>query len=124
MKTFIESYRALLPLAKSISTSEAERRAGEFLSVLATVTEWRHVLSEEKIRCLSVQSAVYSEAMNKGTSTTMTANKISAEASSEYILAREELEKIENDISYLKAYYDLFMSAHVFYRQIAKGESF
>ncbi len=32
--------------------------------------------------------------------------------------------RTENDLSYLKAYYDIFMAAHVFYRNMAKGEQF
>jgi hypothetical protein len=124
IKSKVREYEKLLPLAKSISSSEAEHRAGEFLSALAFITEMRHLLSEEKIKCLTVQTAVYSEQMSKGVSSTMTANKIAAEASPEYTAAREDLERIENDISYLKAFYDIYMAAHVFYRNIAKGESF
>jgi hypothetical protein len=123
MKEYLEKMAKLLPVAKSISMVEAERRAGEFLSALATITEWRHVFSEDKIRLLSVQTAVYAQELGKGTAKTMTENKVTAEASAEYTKAREDLERIENDISYLKAYFDIFKDAHVFYRQMAKGEN-
>jgi len=53
----------------------------------------------------------------------MTENKMTAEASKEYTEAREDLEGIENDLSYLKSYYDIFRDAHIFYRQMSKGES-
>lgn len=123
IKEYIAKYSALLPVAKSISLPEAERRAGEFLSAQAQLTEWRHQLSEDKIKYLSVQTAVYAQQLSKGVAKTMTENKVTAEASAEYIEAREALEGIENDIAYLKAYYEIFHDGHVFYRQMSRGES-
>jgi len=123
-KVFLEKYIIQLPLSKSISTSEAEKRAGAFLEGMAHITDMRHNFSEEKIKYLSVQTSVYAEELSKGTAKTMTENKVTAEASKPYEEAREDLERIDNDLSYLRAYYDIFMAAHVFYRNISKGEQF
>lgn len=120
MKEHLAKYSSLLPVAGSISIPEAERRAGEFLMAMATIAEWRHVLSEDKIKLLSVQTAIYSEQMSLGKAKTVTENKLTAEASKEYTQAREELERIENDISYLKAYYEIMINGHIFYRGLAK----
>ena len=120
MKDFIEQYSKLLPLAKSISYVEAERRASEFLTVMATITNWRHMFSEEKIKLTSVQSAVYAVEIGKGTDKTVTINKLNAEASKEYTDAREALERVENDLSYLKTYYEIFLNGHLFYRSICR----
>jgi hypothetical protein len=122
-KLMIEKYSKLLPVGTSVSYTEAERRAGEFLSASAQITDIRHMLSSEKIKLTSVQIAVYAQEMAKGTAKTVTENKLTAEASEEYTKAREDLELIDNDLSYLKAFYDIFMSAHVFYRQMARGET-
>lgn len=122
-KEYIEKYQALLPVGTSISYTEAEKRAGLFLEAQATITDWRHTLSSEKIRLLSVQTAVYAEKMAAGTAKTVTENKLTAEASAEYTKAREDLEHIENDLSYLKAFYDIFQNAHIFYRTMAKGDN-
>lgn len=122
-KEVLSQYSALLQLNKSISCPEAERRAGEFLVALAKITDWRHSFSEEKIRLLSIQTAVYAQELGKGTAKTVTENKVAAEASPEYTQAREELERIENDLSFLKAYYEIFHNGHLFYRQMAKGEN-
>lgn len=119
----IENYTKLLPVNNSINLVEAERRAGEFLYALAHITDLKHSHSNDKIKLLSYQTAVYAQELSKGTAKTMTENKVTAEASKEYTEAREDLEVIENDISYLKAYYDIFMAAHVFYRQMAKGDN-
>lgn len=124
VKDFVDKYAKLLPLNKSLSTSEAEKRAGEFLSAMASLTNWRHMFAEDKIRLTSVQAAVYAQELSKGTAKTMTENKVTAEASEEYTEAREALERIENDVSFLKAYYDIFHDAHIFYRQMSKGEQF
>lgn len=110
-------------MGTSVSYTEAEKRAGSFLEAMAMVTEWRHLLSQEKIKSLSVQTAVYAQKLSGGTSKTVTENKIAAEASEEYTRAREDLEGLDNDLSYLKAHFDIFMAAHVFYRNVAKGEN-
>jgi hypothetical protein len=120
IKHYIQQFVALLPVGTSVSYTEAERRASEFLVASATLVDWKHVLSGEKIKLLSVQTVVYAEQMGKGTAKTVTENKLTAEASSEYTKAREELEAIDNDISYLKAYLELFNNAHLFYRQLSK----
>lgn len=120
MEQFIEKYSQLLAVNKSLSHTEAERRAGEFLYALTKLIDWKHILTNEKIRLLSIQTATYASEMHKGKAKTMTENKLSAEASEEYIKVREDLEKIENDISYLKAYYDIFTNGHLFYRQMCK----
>jgi len=124
IKSFVEKYAALLPLGGSLSSVEYERRAGEFLAAMATITNVRHMLTADKIRLTSVQTAVYANQMSKGAAKTVTENKLNAEASEECLKAREELEGVENDITYLKAYYEIFQNAHVMYRNLAKGESF
>lgn len=121
IKEFIQKYESLLPVGTSISYTEAERRAGEFLSAMASITNFRHLLGNEKIKLLSIQTAVYAQEMAKGTDKTVTVNKMNAEASLEYTKVREELEGVENDLSYLKAYYDIFNNAHIFFRTMAKG---
>lgn len=122
VKEFVDKYSALLPLHKSISIPELERRAGEFLSAMATLASWKHAFAEDKIRLVSVQTAVYAEQLSKGTAKTITENKITAEATPEYLEAREGLERIENDINYLKAYMEIFNNGHLFYRQMCKQE--
>lgn len=123
IKVYIEKYQKLLPLNNSISFTDAEKRASMFLDIMATITEYRHALSEGKIKSLSVQNAVYATELAKCTGKTVTENKIAVEASEEYTAAREEFEMTENDLNYLKAYYEIFNNAHIFYRNMAKGEN-
>lgn len=120
-KDYIKEYAEKLSFDTSVSYTEAERRAGDFLMVMAKITDIRHLFSQEKIKLLSIQTATYAQQMAKGTSKTVTENKLIAEASEEYTKAREDLEGIENDLSYLKTYYEIFLNGHLFYRQMAKG---
>jgi transposase len=122
MKEFIEKYRRLLPIGNSISTSEAEKRAAMFLEAMATVADWKHEFTKTRIQQLSTQTATYASELSKGTAKTVTENKTTAEASDEYTSAREALEGTENDISYLKTYYEVFQNAHILYRQLSKGD--
>lgn len=120
IKDYFEVMNALLPVNGSISVVEYERRASEFLTALARIADWKHMLSEEKIRLTSIQLAVYADQLSRGSEKTITANKTIAEASPEYTKAREDLEFIENDISYLKTHYEIYNNAHLFYRQMCK----
>jgi len=122
IKRLLEEYIAALPLNKSISIPEAERRAGLFLTAQAQLAEIKHGFTEELIKLTSVQSAVYAQELAKGGAKTMTENKVTAEASPEYTKAREALESIQNDIAYIRAHQELFSNAHVLYRQLSKGE--
>lgn len=120
IKVIVERFSSLLPMGSSVSYAEAEKRASEFLVGMAKVTDLKHILSNEKIKLLSIQTAVYASEMSKGTAKTVTENKLTAEASDEYTKAREELESVDNDLSYLRSYYEIFNNAHVFYRNVAK----
>jgi len=124
IKDQLVEYSKLLALTQSISVSESERRASQFLVIMATIIEYRHLFSEQRIEYTSVQTAVYAQEMEKGDAKTVTENKLRAEASSQYVAAREQLERIENDLTYLKTYYELFNNGHLFYRQLAKGEGY
>lgn len=122
-KDFLNKYVELLPVGTSVSYTEAERRASEFLVALAMIADWKHALGNDKIKNLSVQTVIYAQELGKGTAKTMTENKVTAEASDAYTAAREDLELVDNDISYLRAYQELFNNAHIFYRALAKEGS-
>lgn len=124
VKERLNKYQGILPVGSCFSMTESERRAGDFLEAMGYVTNIRHDFGKEKIRLLSIQTATYAQELSKGTAKTVTENKTTAEASESYKKAREDLENIENDLSFLKAFADIFENAHVFYRQKAKGESF
>jgi len=125
VKDMIAKYSKLLPIGNiACSFTEAEKRAGLFLEAMAEITNLRHEFSSIKIKELSTQTAVYAQELAKGTAKTMTENKVTAEASKEYTEAREALERSENDLTYLKAYYDIFQNAHIFYRNVSKGEQY
>lgn len=120
VKLYIEEHTKLLAVNRSISAPEAERRAGLFLEVCAKIIEWRHVLSDGKIETTTMQSVVYAEELSKTTGKTVTENKLTVEASPVYTVVREDLERSENDLSYLKAMYEVMNNGHLFYRAMAR----
>lgn len=124
IKAYIAEARKLLPVPKGLSSTEAERRAGAFLDAMAACADWKHEFTKVKIKQLSVQTAIYAQELVKGTGKTVTENKTAAEASAVYQTAREGLEETENDISYLKTYYEVFNNAHIFYRNLMKESSY
>lgn len=122
IKEYILKYAAMLSMSASISIPEAERRAGDFLVVQAQIAEYKHLLTQAKIKFTTVQSATYSELLSKCTGKTVTENKLTVEADPGYTKVREDLESLDNDLSYLRAYADIFANGHLFYRNLAKGE--
>lgn len=122
IKSYLQDQAALLPVNRSISSVESERRAGVFLEVCAKIIDWRHLLSEGKIESVTMNAVVYAEQLSLCTGRTITENKVTVEANPKYTSVREELESVENDVSYLKAMLDVFTAAHVFYRQQAKEQ--
>lgn len=123
IKQYLDEQSKFLAVNKGTSTVEAERRAGLFLEVCSKIVDWRHNLSEIKIKTTTLQSVVFAEELSKCSGKTITQDKLTVEANPLYTSIREEVEYNENDVTYLKSMYDVFMAAHVFYRNQAK-ESF
>lgn len=122
IKQKIEEGVELLPVEKAVSEREAERRAGHFLRLMAQITDTIDSLGDEKIRASSLQTAIYPKLMAQDGSKQVTEKKANVEGHADYIEARENLEAVENKLNYLKTYFKIFEHAHVFYRQLAKGE--
>lgn len=123
IKERLAGYNKILPVGKGLTQLESERRAGEFLTAMSYLLDLKHTFGESKISALSIQNITYAEELGKCTGKTVTENKVTVEATDVYIAARTALELTENDISYLKAAFDLYSNAHIFYRNLAKGEN-
>lgn len=122
IRQYIDDCVGLLKVDNAISEREAEMRAGRFLNVLAHITNALYIVSDSKIKDVSLKDAVYAEKLNTDQSKNVTEKKANAEAHPDYAKAREAYEVSENTIAYLKAYQKIFTDAHVFFRQLAKGD--
>jgi hypothetical protein len=122
LKFKIDSCAGLLATDKAVSQREAEKRAGAFLEILAHIVNGIDTLSDEKIKAQSLQAVVFAQTMALDTTKGVTEKKINVEANPDYITAREHLEGVENDLTYLKTYFKIFENGHLFYRQLAKAE--
>lgn len=122
LKDFFAKFNALLPMPGHISEKEANHRATEFLVALAQIADFRGIYGEDHIKNISVLATVYALTMGQQSAKTVTENKMNAEATKEYVDAREASERTENEISQLKMMYEIYNNAHIFYRGKAKGE--
>jgi hypothetical protein len=123
IQDIIAIYVNKLPMNNKVNVNECEIRAGEFLTALASIADFRHMISEDKIKATSLVSSVYSEKLSKAVGKTVTENKTHVEADEDYIQVREQLETTENNINYLKTYQEIFLNAHLYYRQLSKSEN-
>ena len=122
VKKLINETNSLLPIGTSVSQPDAEKRAGEFLMAMASISWVKHEIGASKIKNESLQVSIFAAELSKGTAKTMTENKVTAEASEIYQSVREAYEGDENDLSYLKAMYEVYSNAHIFYRNLARTE--
>jgi hypothetical protein len=124
LKDFFSKYNSLLPMPVSghVTEKEANYRATEFLVALAQIADFRSIYGEDHIKNTSVLATVYALTMGQQSAKTVTENKMNAEATKEYVDAREASERTELEISQLKLMTEIYSNAHIFYRGKAKGE--
>lgn len=122
LKKIIKEAVEILPTEKAVSEREAERRAGRFLEVQAFIVDSIDTLNDDKIRAVSLEKAVYAKVLSEVKVKQVTEKKIQTEADPDYQAIRENLESVDARINYLKSYYKIFEAAHIFYRNLAKGE--
>lgn len=119
-KVHLQQYIELLNVDKSISNREAESRAGQFLLACTQIADRRHMLNEDRVKLLTIQSITYREEQSKAEGKTVGERAAEVESSKPYTDAREALEYIDNDINYLKAMHECFLNGHIFMRGLSK----
>lgn len=100
---------------------DAEIKASEFLAINAQIISMKLELQSYQVRLISLQDAVYKDAVMNAGGKNVTESKLIAEATKDYQLTRENVENINAQLDYLKHFIDLFNNAHIFYRQLSKG---
>ena len=112
----------VLHLDNSVDPNEANKRASKFLAATAHLNEYKRQYKKEQIKATSLERAIYAQGMQSTEVKNVTEKKAFAEANSSYIEARENLETIEAELSYIQTYMDIFQNAHIFYRKLAHEE--
>lgn len=120
IQKYIEESLDLLPASKVLSQIEAQKRAGKFLTIVAVLAAHRHDMSDQKIKVQSLFSIANNQALKSAEGSTVGARTAAAEASKEFIEAREVLEETENNIKYLHTMMEVFTNAHILLRGMAK----
>ena len=122
VKQYVESAIQLLPLSGNVKIHEAEDLAPKFLVACQVLTSSRLSLQEQKIEAISVKDVIYRDSLLKAVGKTITEKKIDAEANKQFRDIRELTEILDARIDYVKANYKILENAHIFYRQLAKGD--
>jgi hypothetical protein len=122
IEEFVWSYVSKLAPESVISKSEANKRASEFLYAAAIISCEKKRISDELISVESANRVIYASTFARQSDKNVTEKKLKAEADPEFIEVREMLETLENNINYLKTQEKVFENAHVFYRNLYRGD--
>lgn len=122
LEEFIFEHLDLLPTDQVNSTTEAEKRAAKFLYAVGIISVNRKRVSDDMIAVKTQESVLYSQAIKDAEGKNVTEKKINAEVNQDYIRAREVKEKMDNILNYLKTQEKVFENAHIFYRNLYRGE--
>lgn len=116
-----ETYK-LLNADNVISDREAQFRAGRFLEAQFHLSRGIRELASLLLKSKSLNEMTYTQLLTTDTSKNVTEKKAQAEANPTFISVRERFDEIEADIDNLQSLLRIFENAHVFYRQLSKGE--
>lgn len=119
---YIDECYKLLNSENVISDREAQFRAGRFLEAQFHITKGIRMLASDQLKSKSLNEMTYTSLLNSDGSKNVTEKKANAEANPNFISVRERFDEIEADIKNLYSLLKVFQDAHVFYRQLAKGD--
>jgi len=101
---------------------DCEVRASDFIAMNAVLITHKYDLRSEVVTLTSLRDAIFKQALLTADASNVTTKKVIAEANGDYQKIRERLELTENKIEYVRHFIDLFKDAHIFYRQLSKGD--
>lgn len=121
IQKLISEHIEMLP-SKNVKIHEAEELAPKFLALSHNILTVKLSLDEQKIGFQTLIDVVEADCVNEAPGKTVTEKKMNAKAMKDYREAREALELSGARIDFLKANLKIFENAHIFYRQISKGD--
>lgn len=98
---------------------EAEYRASLFLTACAHAINWRATYAELLHNATARAEVSYKIALFQANGRNVTEAKIVADADPDNQAAQIKVRELESKVDYFQTYYQLFMNAHIFYRQMA-----
>lgn len=117
---FIQHHLSLLnPNGVLHDNEELIKRACKFLEAAAILNGYRTELTDEHIKLKTVKEATFAKVMDRTEGKNAMEREARIDAHPEYVVAREEYESSDNHISSIKTYENIFMQAHVTFRQLA-----
>lgn len=122
INNLVDKGLAVLPRTKKVGENDLIDRATLLLTYTANLHNYRFILENRKIKAVSIERTTEAEQVFgikniKDTKLTVTEKKLIAQSSEEYITAREELERIDSAITYVKYMAEVFTNGHILLRQ-------
>lgn len=99
--------------------AEAQERCGKFLCVAAILTSYLKDTEVKKTKIKTLERTAFFDSI-KQEEGTITEKKLKAEGNMTYTEAREALETVDATITWIKNYKEIFLNAHVMYRQYSR----
>lgn len=124
LKSQIEESSRFLRSENVVSDSEAQLRAGRFLEMQFRLINGIRDLSSDLLKAKTVLHLTTSQLTQTVEGKTVGEREAKMQADPTFISAREQYESLKHEIEYLQGYLDTVRDAHVFYRQLSKGESY
>lgn len=105
------------------SLSDAQPRAGRFLTRVAVLTDFLRTLEEDLPKHGTLVKAQYHAAINMATGKGITEKKVEAEANPIYAKAVEDEASVNALRDWVKTYIKIFDNAHIMYRQYSRNDN-
>lgn len=124
LRSKIEESARYLRSENVVSDSDAQLRAGRFLEMQYHLINGVRDLSADLLKAKTVLHLTTSQLIQTIEGKTVGEREAKMQADPTFIEARERYESLKNEIEHLQGYLDSVRDAHVFYRQLSKGESY
>ena len=122
IQKYVEEKLPLLSLEGVDTPRKAETRAADLLFVIGDLMNAKLNTLQRLSKSKSQHTITLQSVMDSIEAKTITEKKSKAESTMAVTTTREEMEKAENELSYIRGCTDMFNNSHVLFRQISRGE--
>ena len=124
LKAQIEESSKYLRSENVVSDTDAQLRAGRFLEIQFRLINGIRDLSSDLLKAKTVLHLTTNQVQQGVEGKNAQEREAKIKADPAYVAAREQYETIESEIESLQSYLSTVKDAHVFYRQLSKGEAY
>jgi hypothetical protein len=100
--------------------ANSKDRSARFLVIQAILATYLKSLEEAKAQLTTITEASFAQAIKYASGKNVTENKISASVDPQYSSTRENSEKLDAEINWIKTHMKIFENAHILFRQFLR----